>query len=622
MAAIIPKKKKLGKELGLADVFAICTGTMISSGFFLLPGIAAANCGPAVVLAYVLSAILVIPSLLSTAELATGMPRAGGTYFFISRSLGAMFGTVEGVGDWLALLLKSSIALIGLGAYLAVYVDLPVPVLAAVCCLVFGLVNYVGSKGTSGLQLAMVLILVALLAVFVGTGITRTEPEHFHPFAPFGMGAILPTAGLVFVSFIGITKVASIAEEIKSPGRNIPLGMLLSLLIVGIIYGVGVWIVVGVVPPELLYDSYTPVVETARIISGRTGVIVISVAAVLAFATTANAGLMSASRYLLAMGRDRTIPHLFSRLSRYRTPKYGLLLTVILVLLIITTINPERIAKLASTFQLLVFALLHVAVIVMRESGIQSYDPAFKSPFYPYMQIAGIGISVVLIPEMGILASVFAIGLVALGVIWYNFYVRKHFTRVGAVAQMAERVAERLLSRDAAAMGLERELREILKEKGLRRDDPFAQLVMNAGFVELRSDEGSEDVLRRGADELARESDVSADLIYGALMQRNQLGETPAEAGVALPHLLLQGVRDSYMVMARSVRGIEFPMADQPIYAVFILLGDRQSPNVHLRMLAEIACRAESREFLRRWRHASSEVELKEILLEQQASDV
>ena len=103
--------KKLTKQLGLIHVFAISTGAMISSGLFVLPGIAASKTGPLVIFVYLLSGLLLIPSLFAKAELATAMPRAGGTYFFISRSLGGMFGTIDGVGVWLALVLKTSIRL-------------------------------------------------------------------------------------------------------------------------------------------------------------------------------------------------------------------------------------------------------------------------------------------------------------------------------------------------------------------------------------------------------------------------------------------------------------------------------------------------------------------------------
>jgi APA family basic amino acid/polyamine antiporter len=154
----------LSKQLGLVDVFAICTGAMISSGLFVLPGIAAAKVGPAVIVAYLLSGLLLVPSLLSMAEMATAMPRAGGTYFFVSRTLGGLFGTLDGVGVWLALILKTSIALLGLGAYLSAYLHLPMQVVALLGGVLFTATHIVGAKETTRLQVAMVAGLLLILA--------------------------------------------------------------------------------------------------------------------------------------------------------------------------------------------------------------------------------------------------------------------------------------------------------------------------------------------------------------------------------------------------------------------------------------------------------------------------
>ncbi|HSR40887.1 MAG TPA: amino acid permease, partial [Longimicrobiales bacterium] len=121
---------RLKKQLGLFDVYAISTGAMFSSGFFLLPGLAAAGAGPSVVLAYGAAALFILPAMLSVAELATAMPKAGGAYYFLDRSMGPMVGTVGGLGTWLALVLKSAFALVGMGAYLAIFVDLPIEPLA------------------------------------------------------------------------------------------------------------------------------------------------------------------------------------------------------------------------------------------------------------------------------------------------------------------------------------------------------------------------------------------------------------------------------------------------------------------------------------------------------------
>lgn len=608
--------KKLSKELGLLDVFAICTGAMISSGFFLLPGLATAKAGPAALLCYIFAGILILPSMMSIAELSTAMPRAGGTYFFISRSLGPMFGTIDGVGVWLALIFKTSFALVGIGAYLSNYVGISVEVIAVGFGILFMIVNLIGTKETSGLQVGMVAILVGILTLFIIRGAGEVDPGRFRPFMPFGRESLLATTGFVFVSFIGLTKVASVSEEVRKPHFNIPIGMSLSLLAAMVIYGLGVWIVIGTVPADILRGSLTPIADSARIFSGRTGVILISIAAIMAFATTGNAGIMSASRYLLAMGRDRVIPHRFSRISsRFKTPKNAILATSAIVLIIVLLLDPEHIAKLASTYQIVVFALANIAVIVMRESGLESYDPGFKSPLYPYLQIVGILTAVVLIPEMGLLASIFALVLMGLGVVWYNLYVRRRVDSVGAVAHMAERIAERMLSRDAKALGLNKELREILKEKGIRGKDPFEKMVAEADFIELDCKCDAEEVLERASYILSEKSGVSKDLILGALLERSRLGETPAEAGIALPHLLLDQVDDFYLVIARSIPGLDFPLADQSIHAVFVLLGNRKNPAQHLRLLAEIARRAEDPGFIDRWIKADGEREIKIELL-------
>ncbi len=607
--------KTLKKRLGLLDVYAICSGAMISSGLFVLPGIAAAKVGPAVIFAYLLSGLLLIPSMLSTAEMATAMPRAGGTYFFVSRSLGGMFGTIDGVGVWLALILKTAIALLGLGAYLAGYVHLPMRVIAIAGGLLFMGLNIIGSKETTRLQVVMVMGLLAILAFLVVKGAPVINRSFYAPMAPKGWDQLLPTTALVFISYIGLTKVASMAEEVRNPGKNIPLGMFLSLASILALYGLVVALVVGLVPAERLHDSLTPLSDAAGVALGPRGVSLISVAAALAFATTANAGIMSASRYLLAMSRDHVIPGRLARFSRFKTPIHAITLTSGVILVIVALTGLERIAKLASTFQLLVFAFVNIAVIVMRESGIKSYDPGFKSPLYPWVQILGVLVSVVLIPEMGLLASIFAMGLVAIGVVWHNLYVRPRVEpRVGAFGKMAERLGERLLERDADAMGLRVELRQIMKERGLRAEDPFLELVKGADFIEIEAGADNEEVIRRGSTLLAQRSGISRDLILGALLARDRMGETPADAGVALPHVLLNDVEDFHMIAARSIPGVAFPGAEQDIHAVFMLLGARRAPTRHLRFLAEIARRAENPEFITKWITAADVSELAELM--------
>ncbi|MFT5762695.1 MAG: APA family basic amino acid/polyamine antiporter, partial [Saprospiraceae bacterium] len=117
--------KKLERSLSLWSVIAIGIGGMLGSGIFVLPGLAAAKTGPSVWLAYLLAGLCVLPAALSKSELATAMPTTGGTYVYIERAFGPLFGTISGIGLWLSLMLKSSFALVGFGAYLIVLADLP-----------------------------------------------------------------------------------------------------------------------------------------------------------------------------------------------------------------------------------------------------------------------------------------------------------------------------------------------------------------------------------------------------------------------------------------------------------------------------------------------------------------
>ena len=115
------KHKGLRRELGLLDIFCIASGAMISSGLFILPGIAYAKTGSSVIISYIIASIIIIPTLLSKAELATAMPKAGGDYFFIDRSMGPAIGTIGGLASWFALSSKTAFALIGIGAFVQLF---------------------------------------------------------------------------------------------------------------------------------------------------------------------------------------------------------------------------------------------------------------------------------------------------------------------------------------------------------------------------------------------------------------------------------------------------------------------------------------------------------------------
>jgi len=617
------------KSLRTWDVFAIATGVMMGSGFFLLPGMAFAQAGPAVVLSYLLAAVFIVPTLLSNSELSTAMPRSGGTYFFVSRSMGPTAGVVDGIGAWLSMVAKCAFALVGIGYYIALvagwsdapHVELFVKVLAIGTAVVLCAVNIYGVRKSALLQTSLVIMLIALSVFFILRGLPAVSLSRFKPFlapkdAPLrSVAAVISTAGLVFVSYAGLTKAASVSEEVVAPEKTMPRGMILALAVTTVLYVAGVFVAVGTLRAGALSGSRAPLAEAARAFAGTTGLLAMLAAGVLAFVTTANAGILSSSRYLYAMARDRAIPLPFARLGKRDTPVLGIVFSGAVTMAVAYFLDAYEIAKLASTFLLVDFAAVNLSVIVMRESRVGSYDPGFASPFYPWMQMAGVAVSAVLIPMMGRLTLAFALGLFGLALVWYAVFAQGKAQHAAAMRHVLERLAAEILSREAAGPALDRELRSIMKEKGLREGDPYARLILQSTIVDVPTGERWDELMGRVVERFSEEYPEHADHIREELLEKASQGETPAAAGVALPHVRIAGLRNYELVMARSVEGLHFPGVSGPVHAVFVLLGSMDDPQQHLRMLASLAARAEDPAFMRQWLMAEDKDSLRAALV-------
>jgi basic amino acid/polyamine antiporter, APA family len=625
---------RLEKRLGLVDVYAICTGAMFASGFFLLPGIAAANAGPSVVLAYFVSSLLMVPAMYSIAELSSAMPRAAGTYFFIHRSMGPLAGTIGGLGAWLVLIAKSAFALVGMGAYLALFIDFPVVPVAIALTIAFGVLNIVGAKETARLQVWLVTVLVAVMAFFIVNGLyvvlidDPTGVGRFTPFLPFGIEGLVGTIGLVFISYAGLTKVSSAAEEIRDLDRNLPLGMILSLLTVGAIYTLGVAILVGVLPPAQLRDDLTPVASAGDVVfgwmPGNLGVVLVVIAAVTAFASTGNAGILTASRYPLAMARDRLLWAGFDRLGRFGTPTLAVVVTSVLMILAILFLDVERLASLGSAFLLLLFALINLSVILMRESRLASYAPGYRSPLYPWMQLAGVITTLGLIFTLGPFYVVFIVVIIVLAWLWFRYYVRDRVPRRGAIYGLFLRLGE------LHDEGVDAELWSILQERGASEGDSYDELIARAPIVEFDRRVELTQVTQSVAEVLDEMVALTAEDLVERLEIAFARGIVPERSPAAVFDVLLPGLDHSQVVLVRAQKGVRVagagrfpgagstgqePDASGNVTALLFLASPEEQVTQHLRLLAQLVSMVEEKGFARAWLRAAGEQELLETLL-------
>ncbi|UPV76715.1 amino acid permease (plasmid) [Halorussus limi] len=449
--------QELARDLGFLEAYTIGLGTMIGAGIFVLPSIAAEAAGPASMISFAIGGLVSLLAALSLSELATGMPKAGGSYYYVNRSLGSFFGSIVGWGMWAGLMFASAFYMLGFGQYLTYFVPMGstgVAVTALVMAAILTGVNYYGVKETGALQNVIVLALVGLIIVFIAFGVLNVDMETLSPFNPNGWPAVAATAGTIYVSFIGFEVIATSAEEIKNPSRNLPLSMIAAVVTPTLMYVFVMFVSTGTLSIDALATSNIPVADVAETVMssfGRLelGPISISwaeaggfamvVGAMLATVSSANASILSAARVNFAMGRDKILTNWLNQVhDRFRTPYRAIVATgVVILVLIASGVEIGTLAEVASFSYLITYALVHVAVVVMRRADPDDYDPSFRVPsiLYPVVPVVGFLACIAVLLQMSWIVQAIGVAIVAVGIVWYFGYARHRATTDGLVGE-------------------------------------------------------------------------------------------------------------------------------------------------------------------------------------------
>ncbi|MFU1783663.1 amino acid permease [Haloarcula japonica] len=430
--------QELARDLGFLEAYTIGLGTMIGAGIFVLPSIAAEQAGPASMISFFAGGLVSLLAAISLSELATGMPKAGGSYYYVNRALGPFFGSIVGWGMWAGLTFASAFYMIGFGQYLlpglgqyigflAGWGEIGITVAALVMAALLTGVNYYGVKETGALQNVIVLTLVGLIVAFLGLGVL-SGPTIGTFLPPEGWPAVAATIGTVYVTFIGFEVIATSAEEIKNPSRNLPLAMIAAVVTPTLMYVGVMFVSTGTLSIEALADSPIPVADVATEIMGPIGALAMIVGAVLATISSANASILSAARVNFAMGRDKILINWLNEVhDRFRTPYRAISATGIITLLLIAIgVGIGTLAEVASFMYLVTYALVHIAVIVLRRADPDAYDPSFRIPsvLYPIVPILGFIACLAILLQMRLLVQAIGGVIVVFGIFWYFVYAR------------------------------------------------------------------------------------------------------------------------------------------------------------------------------------------------------
>ncbi|MBZ0264317.1 amino acid permease [bacterium] len=458
MASTPTTESSFARNLGLFDATMIGVGAMIGAGIFVLTGIAAGEAGPASILAFALNGVVTLLTAFAYAELASAIPRAGGGYSFVRMAFPGGTGFVAGWMLWFAYTVACSLYAIGFAGYFWEFFHKYTPELSGAILNVIGqhsgiilvtlmigvvfiLLNARGAEVTGKTENVLTLSKIVILLIFIGYGIRQilAEPvraaESFTPFLPQGFGGVIIAMGLTFIAFEGYDLIATVAEEIKNPEKNIPRATFISLSITVVIYLLILWVSLGAINPEGMESweflgkfKETAIVRAAENFMPAFGVAIIVFGGLLSTMSALNATVMAASRVAFSMGRDRYLPHIISTIHpKSRTPKLAIFTTGVILLVMAITLPIEAVGSAASLMFLLTFAMVNLSVIALRRKY-PDIPRKYKIPFYPYVPILGFSLNILLALyqfSFQPIAWYVTIGWIAVGLIIYYAHFEK-----------------------------------------------------------------------------------------------------------------------------------------------------------------------------------------------------
>jgi APA family basic amino acid/polyamine antiporter len=447
MIAASAKPGGLKKVLGPTDLILLGIGAIVGTGIFVLTGTGAVTAGPGLSLSFVIAAMACCFAALCYAEFASTVPVAGSIYTYSYATLGEFVAWMIGWDLLLEYGLATSTVAVGWSGYFQSLLSgfglvLPDALTAApgarpgvetlfnlpafLIMMAITFLLSLGMRESARLNNVMVIIKISVVLLFIAVGVGHVKPENWQPYMPYGMTGVMSAAALVFFAFIGFDAVTSAAEEVKNPARDLPIGIIGSLIICTILYVVVAAIMTGIVP-HMDFKGVDHPVSLALQVAGEDWVAgFVDLAAILGMSTVMLVMAYGQTRILFAMSRDGLMPARLSKVHpKYGTPFFATWLVGIIFGLIAAVVPLTVLAELVNIGTLAAFTLVSIAVIVLRKKR-PDLPRAFRCPAVPLIPILAIIFCLVLMSFLSWHTWVaFAIWL-SIGAIVYFGYARKH----------------------------------------------------------------------------------------------------------------------------------------------------------------------------------------------------
>ncbi|MGN6668860.1 MAG: amino acid permease [Trinickia sp.] len=437
----------LKKALGALDLTFLGIGAIIGTGIFVLTGTGAVQAGPALMIAFLIAAVACALSGLAYAEFASTIPVAGSIYTYSYATLGELVAWIIGWDLMLEYGLATSAVSVGWSGYLQSLVagfglKLPVALSAApgavpgattlfnlpaflVMMAITALLS-VGVRESTRINNLMVAIKVAVVLAVIAVGVFHVQPANWHPFMPNGWHGVFGAAAVMFFAFIGFDSVSSAAEEVKNPKRDLPIGIIASLAVCAVLYVAVAAVVTGIVPSPQFADISHPVSYALQVAGQNWVAGFIDLGAVLGMLTVILVMSYGQTRIIFAMSRDGLLPKALSRVHpRFATPFLTTWLVGIFFGLVGALVPLNVLAELINIGTLAAFSMVSIAVLILRRTH-PHLPRAFRCPGVPVLPLLAVAACVFLMINLQWITWVAFLVWLAIGLVVYFGYSRKH----------------------------------------------------------------------------------------------------------------------------------------------------------------------------------------------------
>nr|WP_245646101.1 amino acid permease [Nocardiopsis trehalosi] len=445
----------LRRSMGLAQLTMISIGATLGTGIFVVLGEAVPLAGPAVVLAFVVAGVTALLSALAYAELAGMIPASGSAYSYAYATMGELVAWVCGWCLMLTYGVSVAAVAVGWGEYidellrLTTGTALPAALtqppgadgglvnLPAAVVVVLAMAALLGGvRESAALNTVMVAVKIGVLVMFVAIAATAVRDGNFTPFLPLGTAGVSAAGATLFFSYIGFDAASTAGEEARDPQRDLPRAILLSMVVVTALYCLVAFVAVGALPWTEFADSEATLAHILTVVTGTpVWSVVFAAGAVVAIASVVLVVLYGQTRILFAMSRDGLIPRVFSRVDRRGIPRANTVILTAAVALLAALVPLGHLADATSIGTLFAFALVNVAVLVLRRTR-PDLRRRFRVPLSPVTPLLGVASCGYLMLSMGAATWItFAVWLAVGLAVYLGYGLRR--SRLAAPAERA-----------------------------------------------------------------------------------------------------------------------------------------------------------------------------------------